>query len=74
MSGNDQYNPQIWRDFGDKVGWRKNKSWLSYKHLTFEVWAPQGHLPMLGMQFWGFTGWLTAILNRLQECQLPKKR
>jgi serine/threonine protein kinase len=70
LGGNQQYNPKIWRDFGDKVGWRKNNSWLSYKDLNFNLWAPQGHLPMLGMQLWGFTGWLTTLVNQLNICQI----
>ncbi|MEA5536755.1 serine/threonine-protein kinase [Crocosphaera sp. XPORK-15E] len=70
LGGNQEYSSQIWRDFGDKVGWRNNNNWLSYKDLNFNLWAPQGHLPMLGMQFWGFTGWLTTIINRLNTCQI----
>ncbi len=70
LGGQQEYNAKIWRDFGDRVGWRKNNNWLSYKELNFNLWASQGHLPMLGMQFWGFTGWLTVLINRLNSCQI----
>lgn len=73
LGGQPEYNAKIWRDFGDKVGWRQHNNWLSYKELNFNLWAPQGHLPMLGMQLWGFTGWLTVLMNRLNLCQIEEK-
>ncbi|ACB50587.1 serine/threonine protein kinase [Crocosphaera subtropica ATCC 51142] len=73
LGGKAEYNTKVWRDFGDKVGWRNNNNWLSYKDLNFNLWAPPGHLPMLGMQLWGFTGWLTVLINRLNICQIQDK-
>ncbi len=70
LGGKQDYDAKIWCKFGDKVGWRHNKNWLSYKDLNFNLWAPQGHLPMLGMQFWGFRGWLTVLINQLNICQI----
>ena len=70
LGGQQNYDSKIWREFGDKVGWRKNNNWLSYKDLNFNLWAPQGHLPMLGMQFWGFRDWLTVLINQLNSCQI----
>jgi serine/threonine protein kinase len=69
LGGTSKYNSQIWRNFCDRVGWRENQHWLSYANLNFSLWAPKGHLPMLGMHFWGFTGWIAAITERLIECQ-----
>jgi hypothetical protein len=41
------YNPYIWEQFGSKVGWVKEGSWLNYKSdLTFDTTAPKGHLPV----------------------------
>ena len=70
LGGKHYYDPKIWCAFGEKVGWRKNDNWLSYTDLNFNLWAPQGHLPMLGMQFWGLRGWLTLLINRLNSCQI----
>lgn len=70
LGGNQNYDAKIWRDFAQKVGWKQHKNWLSYKDLNFNLWAPQGHLPMLGMEFWGFTGWLTVLIRQLDNCQI----
>ncbi len=70
LGGKQQYKADIWREFGEKVGWRKNNNWLSYKDLNFNLWAPRGHLPMLGMELWGFRGWLTTLVNQLNICQI----
>ncbi|NET36839.1 MAG: TIR domain-containing protein [Cyanothece sp. SIO1E1] len=34
---------------GDRVGWRKNRSWLGYSDLTFSLDAPAGHLPLINV-------------------------
>ncbi len=43
-------NLQDWDKFGQTVGWKKNKekesSWLLYKDITFDIKAPEGHLPV----------------------------
>jgi len=64
-------NYELYKKFGDRVGWRKEKNkwlglkkeeeWLSYSEITFDLNAPQGHLP--GKITWGglwrgiFLGW-----------------
>ncbi|MDD1417482.1 GUN4 domain-containing protein, partial [Dolichospermum sp. ST_con] len=52
LGGTREYNSDIWKKFGDKVGWKRRKSWvgswLYYKNITFDKKAPEGHLP-----FWG---------------------
>lgn len=35
----------IWENFGDHVGWRKDGKWLRYYDLDFDINAPNGHLP-----------------------------
>ena len=70
LGGRQDYDSKIWYEFGEQVGWKNNNTWLSYKDLNFNLWASQGHLPMLGMQFWGFRGWLTVLINRLNSCQI----
>ncbi|BBD56178.1 serine/threonine protein kinase [Planktothrix agardhii NIES-204] len=32
---------------GDRVGWRKNSSWMDYDDLAFSLQAPVGHLPVV---------------------------
>ncbi|NEU74487.1 transcriptional regulator [Hassallia byssoidea VB512170] len=32
--------------FGDRVGWQRGGEWLQYTDLTFETYAPVGHLPV----------------------------
>jgi serine/threonine protein kinase len=37
---------KVWDAFGDQVGWRVNNKWIYYKNATFDLKAPQGHLPL----------------------------
>ena len=46
FGGTREYNSEIWRQFVDKVGWRKGGDWLYYKDITFDKKAPEGHLPV----------------------------
>ena len=39
-----QYDEKAWYCFADKVGWRKNGTWLD-SEVTFNTTAPIGHLP-----------------------------
>ncbi|UJS06188.1 GUN4 domain-containing protein [Cylindrospermopsis raciborskii] len=45
LGGTKQYDENVWRSFGDRVGWRKQGSWLYYKDLNFSLSAPTGQLP-----------------------------
>lgn len=51
LGGTRVYNENVWNAFGDRVGWRKGlpfmKEWISYKDVTFDLKAPQGHLPAI---------------------------
>jgi hypothetical protein len=43
-----EYHTEIWEKFGDKVGWRNTGRlyyWLGYNNITFDIKAPEGHLP-----------------------------
>jgi serine/threonine protein kinase len=70
LGGTQNYDGEIWRQFGDQVGWRQGNHWLSYKDLNFNIWAPIGHLPMMGMQFWGFRGWIAVLMAKVVDCNL----
>ncbi|MGK7884615.1 MAG: GUN4 domain-containing protein [Crocosphaera sp.] len=45
LGGTREYKFEVWKAFGDAVGWRKGGSWVYYKSLTFNTSAPSGHLP-----------------------------
>jgi serine/threonine protein kinase len=70
LGGNLDYNADIWKSFCDQVGWRQNSRMVPYKDLNFSIWAPIGHLPMLGLQLWGFTGWFSTLMAHLEICGL----
>ena len=52
LGGTREYNQDIYREFGDKVGWRKGGDWLYYKDITFDKKAPEGHLPNMRGYFY----------------------
>jgi serine/threonine protein kinase len=73
---------QMWATFGDVVGWRKDKKWMYYDDLTFDIKAPEAHLPGGIFWFdswWGRYGWFLldgvegrfyALMSRLAECKI----
>jgi eukaryotic-like serine/threonine-protein kinase len=62
------YDSQIERKFGDHVGWRKRRNWVSYSDLIFDLKAPKGHLPIVRFWIvvWGSrSGRVSALVSRL---------
>lgn len=61
----------IWKIFGDKVGWRVNDYWVGYRNLTFSMDAPEGHLPgwvfVSGFVAGGFFG--GGLFYRVEACE-----
>ncbi len=47
---------KIWREFGDRVGWRVKNSWINYNDVTFNTSAPKGHLPVCCVDWVCFVG------------------
>ncbi len=49
LGGTRKYDSEIWKAFGDAVGWRKGGEWLwlYYSDVTYDLTAPQGHLPLV---------------------------
>lgn len=45
LGGKINFNYSIWRNFGERVGWFLENHWLDYSSLSFEHYAPSGHLP-----------------------------
>ncbi|MEO0804099.1 MAG: GUN4 domain-containing protein [Cyanobacteria bacterium J06642_2] len=61
---------KIWREFGDRVGWRMNSSWLNYSSLTFTMRAPQGHLPRERYGMFRYFCGCEYIFSRIETCKL----
>ena len=56
LGGTQKYNEKVWKAFGDMVGWRSRGafgSWIYYKDVTFDLKAPEGHLPYRRVGWWG---------------------
>jgi eukaryotic-like serine/threonine-protein kinase len=45
LGGTEKYDEKIWEAFGDRIGWRKEGSWVYYSNITFSIEAPEAHLP-----------------------------
>jgi len=58
-----------YQKFGDRVGWRVNKTWRLYHELTFSTNAPSGHLPECG---WYVDDYLSCgtFFSRVETCKL----
>ncbi|MFM7714175.1 MAG: GUN4 domain-containing protein, partial [Microcystis sp.] len=55
LGGTREYNEEVWKKFGDRVGWRKGGSWLYSSDLTYSDEAPKAHLPntlFIGWRWW----------------------
>ena len=37
----------IWRDFGERVGWRINERWIMHSEIIYDLSSPRGYLPFL---------------------------
>ena len=65
LGGTKDYDKKVWESFGDKVGWRKGGSWLSYSELTFSEKHYMGHLPLK------YAGCARVVLfSRAETCRL----
>jgi hypothetical protein len=65
LGGTKDYDYKVWESFGEKVGWRKGGSWLSYSNLRRSLHDCESHymrhLPC-------------TLLLRLPECTLLSRR
>ncbi len=69
---------QTWYNFGRRVNWAVNNSWISYSSIKFNTASPSGHLPALCWgSIGGFGAWLpsdfgsgfSVLITRLAVCQ-----
>jgi uncharacterized caspase-like protein len=51
----EQIVDSMWKVFGERVGWYKSNGGVDYHSLTFDISAPEGHLPGFGL-LWGHLG------------------
>jgi hypothetical protein len=77
LGGKRYFNPEIWRKFGEEVGWYLGENWLDYKQINFSDLAPKGHLPVMGDGcVWFVSNWegsftnFSTFLFRMIECKI----
>ena len=46
LGGTKEFDEDVWRSMGDRVGWRQAGKWLYYDRINFTQTAPSGHLPL----------------------------
>lgn len=77
QSGKSDY--EVYKKFYERIGWRvkDSNSWKSYNELTFQLNAPQGHLPRYLTVVWGvgdglfFVGSVySSLALRLINCKI----
>ncbi|WP_435184388.1 GUN4 domain-containing protein [Cylindrospermopsis raciborskii G7] len=72
LGGTKQFNLNVWRSFGDRVGWRKQGSWLNYSDLNFSTLAPVGHLPTVRLAPGSsHSGWKNGVGVWVSRSVLP---
>ncbi|BAZ89969.1 hypothetical protein NIES932_14540 [Raphidiopsis curvata NIES-932] len=70
LGGTKQFDENVWRSFGDRVGWRRYRSWLYYIDLNFSLSAPTGQLPTgLNRPRLGLLGAVVPSFPLLPSCQ-----
>ncbi len=75
LGGTREYNYEVWKDFGDRVGWRDQiGNWLYYVQLTFNLNAPRAHLPSGTFENWLHLGHSAeagvSLAQRLVTCNI----
>jgi hypothetical protein len=80
-SPDGKFDQRVWKQFGDRTGWRINGNWQNFDDLLFDGSAPVGHLPAtIGFLLWtgswfGSCVWVTAALvQRLVQCLYSNER
>jgi serine/threonine protein kinase len=79
LGGTRGFDYEIWKTFGEQVGWYVNGDWLNYQDLHFDSSAMSGHLPVCFVDVLnrmgvarGVCGWwrlgFVCLVQRLDEC------
>jgi hypothetical protein len=68
FGGNPNADYEIYKKFGDRVGWRVKENWIDYPdNVIFSTSAPEGHLPGVGrlrfdlVDYWGMFCWGVVV-------------
>ncbi|NJO08382.1 MAG: GUN4 domain-containing protein [Leptolyngbyaceae cyanobacterium SL_1_1] len=69
----DKVDYETEKKLGDRLGWRVNEKWIRHGEVVFDLSAPRGHLPLLGIWglgilgvWWGWCvwgGWVSALAS-----------
>jgi serine/threonine protein kinase len=71
LGGTRQYNEEIWEMFGEKVGWKNEEgNWLYYRETTFNIKAPEGHLPRSIKRTYFAVACGVRLFSRVETCKL----
>ncbi|MFB2646238.1 GUN4 domain-containing protein, partial [Raphidiopsis sp. BLCC-F218] len=70
LGGTKEYNGDVWRSMGDRVGWRQGGEWLSYSQLNFSQTAPSGHLPARWLGWLEGGGGFEFYFPPVQTCRV----
>ena len=49
LGGNQNADYQLWCEYCDRIGWQVNDNWCFYSNLKFDITAPKGHFPAVGI-------------------------
>lgn len=69
LGGKREYDKKVWEAIGNKIGWRSNNNWLFPENLTYDLTAPQGHLPSLANSALLERG-IYTLMSRSMDCTL----
>jgi hypothetical protein len=63
IGGGSNANYRVKCEFGERIGWYVDGSWLLWNKLNFSLSSPIGHLPARG--FGGWLGWRVGLIDFL---------
>lgn len=55
VTGDGEGKDKTRKAFCEQIGWRNNGDWLNLDELTYDLSAPMGHLPALGLHLGGLS-------------------
>ena len=70
LKASDNYQKDIWRNLGDRLGWRRQETWLYYDGFTFNLDAAVGHFPAYGFLWIWPDEIAECLFSRIEVCKL----
>lgn len=73
LGGTTEFDPAIWEQFVEQVGWQQNGNWVLHFLTTFSLDAPSGHLPRTRVGFFRTSFASTSLLglDSFPSCEEP---